>query len=227
MSPLSRYERLLAKVSRRFAATARRHGGEIACRVGCFGCCVGLFEITALDAAVAARGLAKLPPARRHAIARRAEAIARRIARIFPGDAKTLLLDVRRQKDWDAFFEKTAAIACPFLVPIGGTGGTAAAAARKRRWPTGFVCAIYAHRPHACRTFGLPLANRGTVVSEPCRLNFRGAPSEEIAAAALPVYEPEEDRIARDAERELGLPVDAATILPAVASSRFMSPRGS
>ena len=223
MSPIARYRRLLANVSRRFARAALRHRREVACRPGCFGCCVGLFEISALDAAVAAEGLAALPEARRAAIARRGEAIARRIAGIFPGDPETLALDVAREEEWDAFFERSAGIACPFLEPRNaGSRETAPAAARQRRWPQGFVCAIYAHRPHTCRTFGLPLADRGSVVSEPCRLNFRGAPAELIAGAALPVYEAEEDAIARAAEAEIGLPVDAATTLPAVAAGRFL-----
>jgi len=224
-SALVRYARFLARVSRRFAGVVRRRRDAVVCRRGCFGCCVGLFEISSLDAALAARGLAKLPEGRREAIARRGEAIARRIAGIFPGDRSTLRLDVGREEAWNAFFEKTAGIACPFLEPLDSRSRTTApAAARGSRWPKGFTCAIYAHRPHACRTFGLPLADRGVLVSEPCPLNFRDASVSTIASAALPVYEPEEERIAHDAESQLGLPVDAATILPAVASGRFRAP---
>lgn len=224
-SALDRYARFLAKVSRRFARVVRRRRDAVVCRPGCFGCCVGLFEISALDAALAARGLAKLPTARREAIARRGEAIARRIAGIFPGDRSTLRLDVGREGAWNAFFEKTSGIACPFLEPTKpGSKKTAPAAARARRWPEGFTCAIYANRPHACRTFGLPLAHRGEIVSAPCPLNFRGAPMETIVA--LPVYEPEEDAIVHDAESQLGLAFDAATILPAVASGRYSARTG-
>lgn len=223
---LARYRRHLEKVSRAFDRKAARHRDAIACRRGCFGCCVGLFEISALDAALASEGMAALPPPLRERIARRGEAIARRIARIFPGNPRTLALDLRREGEWDDFFERTATIACPFLLPRDErVRGTAAGAARRSRWPQGFVCAIYAHRPHTCRTFGLPLEDRGEVVSPPCRLNFRGAPPEAVASAALPVYEPEEDEITRSAEKELGLPVDAATVLPAVASGRFATSR--
>ena len=152
-SALRAYARFLDGVSRRFARIAARNRDEVACRPGCFGCCVGLFEISPLDAALAARGMAKLPRRRREAIARRGEAIARRIAGMFPGDAATLRLDVARQDAWDAFFEKTSGIACPFLEPIDlRSAATAPAAARRRRWPQGFSCAIYADRPHACRT---------------------------------------------------------------------------
>jgi Fe-S-cluster containining protein len=180
---------------------------------------VGLFQISALDAAVAARGLAALPAPRREAIRRRGEAIARRFRPIFPGDPQSFSLDLARESEWDGFFEKTAAIACPFLVADDDREpATAPGRARRSRWPQGFVCAIYAYRPHACRTFGLPLADRGKIVSDPCRLNFRGSGDETVRAAALPLYEPEEERIARAAESRLGLPAESATILPAVAA---------
>jgi len=226
-APIAAYRRFLAKVSRRFARVAARHAESVSCRRGCFGCCVGLFQVSALDAAVAAEGLAALPDARREAIRRRGEAIARRLRPVFPGDPQTLSLDLARESEWDGFFEKTAAIACPFLV-ADDEGETATAAARSRasRWPQGFVCAIYAHRPHACRTFGLPLADRGKIVSDPCLLNFRGSGEETLRGAALPLYEPEEERIARDAESRRGLPVESATILPAVAAGRLPSPGG-
>jgi Fe-S-cluster containining protein len=137
----------------------------------------------------------------------------------FPGDPETLALDLARQSEWDAFFEKTAGIACPFLVADDDREReTAPARARQSRWPRGFVCAIYDHRPHACRTFGLPLADRGRIVSDPCRLNFRKSGEETVRACALPLYEPEEEKIARLAESRLGLPVESATILAAVAA---------
>lgn len=227
-SSLEFYRRFLAKVARRFTRVARRNADAVRCRPGCFGCCVGLFEITALDAALAAEGLARLPADRREAIRRRGEALARRIAPHFPGDPRTLALDVRREREWDAFFEKTAGVACPFLVPENvRVRDSAPKRARSSRWPQGFVCAIYEHRPHPCRTFGLPLAERGRIVSEPCRLNFRGSSPSEILAAALPSYEPEDDAIARGAEGRLGLDADTATILPAVAAGRFTRSRSS
>jgi Fe-S-cluster containining protein len=220
--PVAAYRRFLAKVSRRFARVAFREAASVSCRRGCFGCCVGLFQISALDAAVAAGGLAALPAARREEIRRRGEAIARRVAPAFPGDRDSFVLDVSREGEWDAFFEKTTGVACPFLVADDDREPrTAAARVRRSRWPQGFVCAIYDHRPHACRTFGLPLADRGRIVSDPCRLNFRGAREEAVRASALPLYEPEEEKIARAAESRLGLPAESATILPAVAAGRF------
>lgn len=217
--PIAAYRRFLAKVSRRFARVSARHAESVSCRRGCFGCCVGLFQVSALDAAVAAEGLAALPAPRREAIRRRGEAIARRVGPILPGDPRTLALDFAREGEWDAFFEKTAGIACPFLVADDDREtSTAPGRARHSRWPQGFVCAIYAHRPHACRTFGLPLADRERVVSDPCRLNFLKSGKETVLAAALPLYEPEEEKIGRMAESRLGLPVESATILPAVAA---------
>jgi Fe-S-cluster containining protein len=224
--PIAAYRRFLTKVSRRFARIAVREAASVSCRRGCFGCCVGLFEISALDAAVAAEGFASLPAARREEIRRRGEAIARRIRPVFPGDPESLVLDVSREQEWDPFFEGTAGIACPFLVADDDREPrTAAARVRGSRWPQGFVCAIYAHRPHACRTFGLPLADRGRIVSDPCRLNFRARDEESVRGAALPLYEPEEEEIASAAESLPGLSAESATILPAVAAARIPGQR--
>jgi Fe-S-cluster containining protein len=225
-APIAAYRRFLAKVSRRFARVAAREAESVSCRRGCFGCCVGLFEISALDAAVAAEGFAALSAERREAIRQRGGAIVRRIRAVFPGDPESLALDGSREDERDAFFEGTAGIACPFLVADDDREPrTAAARVRRSRWPQGFVCAIYAHRPHACRTFGLPLSDRGRIVSDPCRLNFRGRDEESVRAAALPLYEPEEEKIARAAESLLGLPAESATILPAVAAGRLPAQR--
>ena len=41
-------------------ASARTVPGEIACRAGCFGCCVGLFDISLPEAALVRAGVARL-----------------------------------------------------------------------------------------------------------------------------------------------------------------------
>ena len=61
--------------------------GELACRAGCFGCCVGLFEISLPEAALVRAGVARLSPADREDVVRRARRIAEETAAAFPGDA--------------------------------------------------------------------------------------------------------------------------------------------
>lgn len=218
---LESYRRLLASVARRFAAKVAVEPAAIACKPGCFRCCVGLFEITPLDAVVAGHGLSRLPRRLRREIAARGRAILERIRPAFPGTLDTFHLDVSRESSWDRFFESTAGIACPFLVPDGsGPGKSADSAASREPWPVGFRCAIYESRPMTCRTFGLALVAHGTVASPACRLNFRGRfrRTPLIRRMALPVVDPREPAIARRAEREARIPVDGATILAAVAA---------
>jgi Fe-S-cluster containining protein len=208
-------------VSRAFAGRAAGFPDDVSCRPGCFGCCVGLFEITELDAALAERGMAKLSAAARRRIRARGRRIAAEISRIFPGDRKSLRLDPAREREWDLFFDRTARIACPFLVPLEGSGD-AQDAADSARWPQGFVCAIYEQRPYTCRTFGLALSDGSRIVSPPCRLNFRRREGRaaRVAASALPVRDEADLALAVQAERTSGLSAGSATVLPAVAAGR-------
>jgi len=184
---------------------------------------VGLFEITELDAAVAAEGLARLSPRRRRRIRSRGRDILRRIGAIFPGDRNGFRLDPAREEEWDAFFEDTSRIACPFLVPAADGAASETSAqdlADRARWPRGYTCAIYSHRPYTCRTFGLALADRGRIVSPACRLNFRTSKGRAARARqfALPAFDPADAELAAEAQRRIGLDRDSATILPAVAA---------
>lgn len=205
---LAAYRRLLRKLDRRFREKASIEPGALACRAGCFPCCVGLFEITPLDAALAGEGLRALPPAVRGKIRRRSEENLSRIVPDFPGNPKTLALDPIRESEWDDFFERTSQMACPFLVEAPDASG--------------MLCAIYEHRPYTCRTFGLALEDAGRIVSPACRLNFRGRHrrSRLVLQMALPARDPADDRLAAHAEKDLGYPSGGATVLPAVAAGR-------
>jgi hypothetical protein len=220
---LSAYQRYLERLSAAFRRRVARVPEQIACRAGCFGCCVGLFEISPLDAAVAARGLAKLRPAIRRRIKERARQICQRIASIFPGDPESGALDLAREAEWDAFFEKTSGVACPFLVPLDAGHRPADPAdpqelARRENWPCGFTCAIYEHRPHTCRTFGLPLKQRGEIVAPACELNLAGATISTLKSMAFSAVQAADLALARSAERHLRFPAGGATILPLVAA---------
>ncbi len=80
-------------------AAARTVPGEIACRAGCFGCCVGLFDISLPEAALVRAGVARLAVGDREDVVRRARRIVEESAAAFPGDARAGLLDPDRSED--------------------------------------------------------------------------------------------------------------------------------
>jgi Fe-S-cluster containining protein len=65
----------------------------------------------------------------------------------------------------EAFFDRTAHVACPNLDDRG-------------------ACMIYESRPLVCRTFGLPLKNAETYIGDVCELNFNDATEDEKRAAS-------------------------------------------
>lgn len=140
------------------AAAEKTSGGELACRAGCFGCCVGLFEISLPEAALVRAGVARLSPEAREDVLRRADRIAADTAAVFPGDPGTGLLDPDRSEEADdAYFEAVADRACPML-----------------ELPSG-RCRIYEERPVTCRTYGFAWAKESAVIHPPCGLNLPGA----------------------------------------------------
>src|ERR1700674_1911475 len=78
-------------------ADATRRGGEwLVCRPGCTQCCIGVFAINQLDAHRLRRGLAELEaiaPQRAARVRERARDAVARLAREFPGDPATGVLD--------------------------------------------------------------------------------------------------------------------------------------
>lgn len=142
--------------------------GELACRTGCFGCCVGLFAIGLPEALVLGRAVAGLPgPARADVLARASRAV-QRSAGLFPGDPDAGLLDPERSDEADAaYFASVRSTACPVL-----------------ELPSG-RCTVYAARPTTCRTYGLALAAESDVVLPACELNLASAPAARVLAVAI------------------------------------------
>lgn len=129
--------------------------GELACRGGCFGCCLGLFEISLAEALVALEGVRLLPKAERDEVSARAERIVDKNQALFPGDAEAGILDPERnEEEDDRYFDAEAHTACPML-----------------ELPSG-RCRIYTHRPLTCRTFGLAWMRGSRTVSPACNMNF-------------------------------------------------------
>jgi Fe-S-cluster containining protein len=170
-------------------AAGRTTDRDLACRAGCFGCCVGLFEISLPEAALVRAGLEGLtPPDRRDAIGRASRIVAQTAA-AFPGDAGTGLLDPERSEEADdAYFELVADRACPML-----------------ELPSG-RCRIYEERPMTCRTYGFAWAREGALIHPPCGLNLPGAgPARQLGAAIDLGSLDEAADVDRELAAELGL----------------------
>src|SRR5687768_3749140 len=130
---------------------------NLQCGRGCSLCCYGLFEIGSGDVPVLAEGLARLHPARRKKIVRRAQ-------EIIDAFAHPNLRECSPEEK-EEFFERTAGIACPALSESG-------------------ECEMYESRPLVCRTFGLPLREADRYVGDICELNFTEATAEQKMRAA-------------------------------------------
>ena len=142
------------------AEAVRRSGTWIACRPGCFECCIGPFPITARDALRLRQGLAELAAAdadRAGRVMERARASVERIYRKYPDNPLAAVLTIDEAAEDEA---------CPALDPATGT------------------CDLYTARPVTCRTFG-PAVSCGGEVLAVCELCYRGASDEEIAACRV------------------------------------------
>lgn len=159
---------LLRGLHHRLAAAARRAGEQLTCRLGCVECCIGLFDITALDAGRLRRGLVRLArrePRRAAAVKERARTQWAVVCDTFPGDRRSgALWDDEQARE--AFFTAHQRLPCPALDPESG------------------ACDLYRARPISCRIFGLPV-RCGEQTLPPCRLNFLEATTEELEAWAV------------------------------------------
>ncbi len=186
---------------------SRRTGpGDLACRSGCFGCCVGLFAITLPEALVLRAAARRLPDGRRAALLDRARRASESSAPAFPGDPAAGVLDPdRTDAREERYFESVRLVPCPALELPDGR------------------CALYASRPVTCRTYGLAWRAGPALVHPPCELNFGGASASRVEAAAIDTR-----RLTRldyalvSAAREAGLPAGAeTTVAHALSGSVF------
>jgi Fe-S-cluster containining protein len=141
------------------AEAVRKAGPWIACRPGCYECCIGPFPITQLDAARLREGLAAVDPAIAARLIDRARQSVSRLEGDYPGDTVTRVLE----EDEAAESEP-----CPALDPDTGT------------------CDLYAWRPMTCRTFGPAIRFAGESLAV-CELCFEGATPEQIDACAVEI----------------------------------------
>ncbi|MCC6390585.1 MAG: YkgJ family cysteine cluster protein [Bryobacterales bacterium] len=140
---------------------ARRRAGEhLRCRAGCFGCCIGPFPITLLDAARLQEGLRLMEPEEAAVIrARAAESVVWLRGLDYPGDKSGGLLE---ESIGEVLFQPPfQSLACPALDLESGR------------------CELYTHRPAACRTYGPAIRLDGEKLPH-CPLNYRDATAEQI-----------------------------------------------
>lgn len=186
---------LVAAVDTALAAGALRAGAWLACRVGCTECCVGPFPIGPLDALRLQRGLRLLEsaaPARAAALRARAVAATAQLRSDFPGDRDSGRLGDDEAAE-ERFCSAHAGLPCPALDPLTG------------------ACELYAARPLACRTFGLPVRLSGADLP-PCRLCFAGATPAQVEACRV-----EPDPLGLEAALLSRLPVGDTVIAFALA----------
>lgn len=192
-------------------AAARTVPGEIACRAGCFGCCIGLFDISVSEAALVRAGVDRLADGDREDVLRRARQIVEESASAFPGDARTGLLEPGRSEDADdEYFAVVADRACPML-----------------ELPSG-RCRIYEERPITCRTYGFAWSRDGAVFHPPCGLNLPGASGTRQLETSVDIdlLDQAED-VARELAAELGIEPGSETTIPhAVLGTAFGPPPG-
>jgi len=192
-------------------AAARTLPGEIACRAGCFGCCVGLFDISLPEAALVREGVARLSAEDRGNVVHRARQIVEETAAAFPGDPRAGLLDPNRSEEADDdYFAVVADRACPML-----------------ELPSG-RCRIYDERPITCRTYGFAWSRDGAVFHPPCGLNLPGAPGEHQLATSVDIglLDQAED-VDGELASALGIEPGGETTIPhAVLGTAFGPPPG-
>jgi Fe-S-cluster containining protein len=151
---LDRYRRLLAGVDAWFGRVALRFPLKVACRRGCCECCHGLFDVTPLDAALLAEGVAAMPADARGGVRARARAVLEKAAALEPRLAGKPDLAGLSDGAIDALCDAAGNVPCPLLDPDG-------------------ACLLYADRPMVCRLNGIVLVDlKGRVVNpEGCPLN--------------------------------------------------------
>jgi len=153
-------DRLIQIVDAAMAEAVRRSGAWLACRPGCFECCIGPFPITPMDAQRLREGLETLAatdPHRAASVMQRARRSVERICREFPVDPLGAVLAVEEAAEDEP---------CPALDPVSG------------------ACDLYSARPVTCRTFG-PAVSCGAEALAVCELCYRGATDEQIAACRV------------------------------------------
>lgn len=135
---------LLADAERWFDRARAALLGQVPCRSGCHGCCIGVFPITILDRAELQRGLAALDPSVRLEIETRSRGQVTELEAACPRLETSPFLDEWNDRDLDRMAERFSDLPCPALDVDGR-------------------CRLYAFRPLTCRMTGIPVEADGIV----------------------------------------------------------------
>lgn len=133
---LRSYRTLLNRVDRWFKSVQVAHAGCVKCQAGCYDCCVGLFEVTLLDAVTLQEGLSRLPSAQKDDILSRAAAITNAVETAFPEMSENPFTSDLSEDRWQAVMDWSGGMACPVL----GANGE---------------CRLFESRPLSCRLMGV------------------------------------------------------------------------
>lgn len=153
-------------------------GDHLPCGRGCSHCCVGLFPVTILDRQEMQRGLRTIPSEQRRAIEEKAARQAHMIEASAPQLARYPFIDHWPDRDTDVLVERFRELPCPALEADGS-------------------CSLYAFRPLACRSMGIPVESDGMV---------QGACAIQTSVPLIrlsPSLRHEEDRLAGEEAEEL------------------------
>lgn len=133
----SHLARLARKTDEWFHRASAALLGQVACRIGCSHCCIGLFPVTRLDAELLHEGLAQLPSDERLLIQQRARAQVSALEAAYPTLLASRSLEGWSDGEIDHAVSRFDQDRCPAL----SDGG---------------LCSLYAYRPLTCRSMGIP-----------------------------------------------------------------------
>lgn len=197
---IRRYRELLARADAWFDSAAAAHADEVRCALACTLCCHGLFDVSALDAALLEEGMRQAPPETREDLGRCAALALEAVREAAPEWDEPWAVDALGEERFDELCERLALLRCPALDAEGS-------------------CRLYAHRPLICRLHGIPMYDPGARawLGGECELNF--APDGRRADPSLWFdnrrFERDEQRLAAEL-REEATGLHARTIIPAV-----------
>jgi Fe-S-cluster containining protein len=178
---------LYVRIDEWFAERSRALPGVVPCRAGCSACCFGPFDISAADAVLLARGLARLDPATREEVVRRARRTVERARAIEPRWGPPWDLGTIPEERFDEICDALAREPCPLL----DDGGR---------------CRLYEERPLICRMMGLPMRTpAGRTIENACPIRDRFPAYRALEPQLFPLedFEGEEARRLAEAARAL------------------------